>query len=168
MTPMLLVLALDACALANHACRARDYEARAHEAGADHTTTVERLYLAHLEHLLDFDDRGEQGLGARRGSSQLHAAAGTCRASRSTCPSRQPRPARRSVRSRRRVHLYDRELSGDLVDLRQEFAQPLAERLELGERHQGPAPLAALASARRLAPPLQVGPTRVARLRTPP
>ena len=56
MTPA-LVLLLSTCELGDHACRAKDYVARAHEQGIAHNLKVQRLYLAHVEHLSDFDVR---------------------------------------------------------------------------------------------------------------
>lgn len=56
MTPA-FVLLLSTCDLGDHACRAKDYAARAHEAGIAHELKVQRLYLAHVEHLSDFDVR---------------------------------------------------------------------------------------------------------------
>ena len=56
MTPA-FVLLLSTCDLGDHACRAKDYVARAHEQGIAHDLKVQRLYLAHVEHLSDFDVR---------------------------------------------------------------------------------------------------------------
>lgn len=75
MTPA-FVLLLSTCDLGDHACRAKDYVARAHEQGIAHDLKVQRLYLAHVEHLSDFDVRRDARslCGARKVLSAARAA----------------------------------------------------------------------------------------------
>lgn len=75
MTPA-FVLLLSTCDLGDHACRAKEYAARAHEAGIAHELKVQRLYLAHVEHLSDFDVRRDARslCGARKVLSAARAA----------------------------------------------------------------------------------------------
>lgn len=75
MTPA-FVLLLSTCDLGDHACRAKEYVARAHEAGISHELKVQRLYLAHVEHLSDFDVRRDARslCGARKVLSAARAA----------------------------------------------------------------------------------------------
>ena len=73
---LLVLLTLAPCAPTDHPCLAADFEARAREPGISHEQRVQRLYLAHRQHLfLYFETRERRALcDARKALTVARAA----------------------------------------------------------------------------------------------